>query len=217
MKKFYITTPIYYVNDVATIGHAYTTLAADVLARWHRLKGDEVFFLTGTDEHGSKIAEAAEAAGKSPQKFADEISGLFKKTWQNLNIEYSYFIRTTEERHKKGVAEFMLNLKNKGALYEGVYQGWYCTGCENFIIEKELENGLCPVHKTAPEQISEKNWFFRLRDYLPRVEKLIKSDKIKIEPVFAKKEALGLIKQGLEDISVSREKVKWGIPLPWDR
>src|SRR3990167_1826872 len=150
MKKFYITTPIYYVNDVATIGHAYTTLAADVLARWHRLKGDEVFFLTGTDEHGSKIAEAAEAAGKSPQKFADEISGLFKKTWQNLNIEDSDFIRTPEDRHKKGVAEFMLNLKTKGALYEVVYEVMCCTGWENYMTDKELERGLCPINKTKP-------------------------------------------------------------------
>lgn len=215
--KFYITTPIYYVNAKPHIGHAYTTLAADVIARWHKLKGDGTFFLTGTDEHGAKVAEAAAAAGKDPQEFADEVAKEFRAAWKNLGIDYSDFIRTTEARHKKGVASFLEVLKNKGALYEGKYSGLYCVGCENFITEKELVDGLCPAHKKEPREVTEKNWFFKLADYLKKVEELISSDKLVIRPGFAKREALGLIKQDLEDFSVSREKVKWGIPLPWDK
>ena len=214
--KFYITTPIYYVNAKPHIGHAYTTLAADVLARWKKLNEYDVFFLTGTDEHGSKVAAAADVAGKSPQEFVNDVSVLFKKSWENLNILNSDFIRTTEERHKKSVAVFLEKLKNNNALYEGEYKGLYCTGCENFITEKELEGGLCSIHKTKPEEVAEKNWFFKLSDYIKKVGNLIESDKIKIQPQSAKKEALGLFKQGLDDFSVSREKVKWGIKLPWD-
>lgn len=216
MAKFYLTTPIYYVNARPHIGHAYTTLAADVIARFRKMAGDDVFFLAGTDEHGAKVAEAARAAGKPPQKFADEVADEFQLAWKNLGIEYSDFIRTTEPRHEQGAAAFLSLLKDKGALYEGEYRGLYCTGCENFITEKELADGLCPIHKKAPEQVAEKNLFFKLADYLSKVEELIKEDKILIRPDFAKKEALGLVKQGLADFSVSREKVKWGIKLPWD-
>lgn len=214
--KFYITTPIYYVNAKPHIGHAYTTLAADVIARAHKLKGDDTFFLTGTDEHGAKVAEAAGLAGKSPQAFSDEIAELFKSAWANLGIEYSDFIRTTEPRHEAGVTAFLGVLKKNNALYEGEYRGLYCTGCENFITEKELVDGLCPVHKKKPQEVVEKNWFFKLSKYLAQVGELISSDKLKVGPNSAKKEALGLVRQGLEDFSVSREKVKWGIPLPWD-
>ncbi|MFH1534609.1 MAG: class I tRNA ligase family protein, partial [Patescibacteria group bacterium] len=219
MKKgsLFITTPIYYVNDKPHIGHAYTTVAADILARWHKQKGDEVFFLTGTDEHGAKVAESAKLANKSPQQLCDKNSKLFKEAFDNLNLSYDYFIRTTDQRHEKSVAKFMQKLYDQGDIYEGTYEGLYCTGCENFLTEKELVDGKCPDHLKEPEKISEKNYFFKLTKYLSKVQTLIEKDEIKILPEDKKKEALGLFKQGLEDFSVSRENVKWGIPLPFDK
>ena len=217
MKKFYITTPIYYVNDKPHLGHAYTTIAADVLARYCRMRKEDVFFLTGTDEHGAKVAKSAEKAGKKPQEFCDEMSAYFLSLWNALNISNDDFIRTTERRHKVGVRDFMLKLKESGAIYEDKYEGLYCTGCENFITEKELINGKCPHHMKKPEKIVEKNYFFRLNDYLDKIKDFIKKDRIKIQPANMKSEVLGLFKQGLEDFSVSREKVKWGISVPWDK
>jgi methionyl-tRNA synthetase len=215
-KQFYITTPIYYVNAKPHIGHAYTTLGADVISRWHKLQGEDAYFLTGTDEHGAKVAEAADVAKKEPQVFTDEIAETFESAWKNLNIQNTDFIRTTEERHKKGVAKFLEELKDKGVLYEGEYTGLYCTGCESFITEKELIDGKCPHHNKVPEKVTEKNWFFKLSDYLEEIKKKVETDEIKIQPDFAKKEVLGLLKQGLEDFSVTRENVDWGIKLPWD-
>ena len=217
-NKILITTPIYYVNDKPHIGHAYTTLAADVLARFFRAQGKEVFFLTGTDEHGAKVAEAAEKLGKTPKQVCDENSEIFKGVWANLGIKYDYFIRTTEKRHEEAVKKFITKLKEKNAVYEKEYQGLYCTACEKFLTEKDLINGLCPDHKKKPELISEKNYFFKLTDFLKEVEKLIKKDKLKIKPDGAKNEVLGLLNQGLEDFSISRQKerVKWGIDLPFD-
>lgn len=217
MNKFYVTTPIYYVNDKPHIGHAYTTLAADVLARYHRLSGAAVFFLTGTDEHGSKIEAAAQAAGKAPQEFCDENSAKFQLLWDRFNISHDYFIRTTSELHQRGVEKFLNRLKESGAIYEGEYEGLYCTGCEKFITEKELVCGLCPDHQKPPEAVREKNYFFDFKKYLPAVEKLIESGKMKILPENCKKEVLGLIKQGLTDFSISRENVKWGIALPFNQ
>lgn len=214
--KFYITTPIYYVNAKPHIGHAYTTLAADVISRYQKLQGSDAFFLTGTDEHGAKVAQAAEDAGKDPQEFADEVADEFKAAWKNLGIEYSDFIRTTEKRHKEKVQKFLEDLKEKAVLYEGEYKGLYCTGCENFITEKELEGGKCPNHKKEPEEVIEKNWFFKLSDYTKKIKQLIESDDFKIHPEFAKKETLGLLGQDLDDFSISREKVDWGVKLPWD-
>ncbi|MBU3922770.1 methionine--tRNA ligase, partial [Patescibacteria group bacterium] len=214
MKKL-ITTPIYYVNDIAHLGHAYTTLAADVLTRFFREQGEQVFFLTGTDEHGAKIAESAKKEGKDPKEFCDEKSELFKKTWENLNIKYDHFVRTTDEKHEKAVKKFLENLKD--SIYEKEYEGLYCTGCEKFLTEKELVDGLCPDHKKEPEKIKEKNYFFKLKDYLNKVEKLIESGKLKIEPDFARKETLALLKQDLDDFSISRQKVKWGIEFPFDK
>lgn len=217
-NAFYLTTPIYYVNAQPHIGHAYTTLAADAIARWHRLQGQEVFFLTGTDEHGAKIAEAAQTAGQSPKLFCDQIAGQFQKTWQNLNIAHNYFIRTTDAKHQAGVQFFLKLLKEKGDLYESDYQGLYCTPCENFITAKELTaEGFCPYHQKKPNIIKEKNWFFKLSKYLKIVKKLIETDKFKIEPLARKKEILGLLKQKLADFSVSRPNVSWGVPLPWDK
>ncbi|MFA6525545.1 MAG: methionine--tRNA ligase [Patescibacteria group bacterium] len=214
---FYITTPIYYVNDKPHIGHAYTTVAADILARWHKQKGDEVFFLTGTDEHGAKVAESAKKANKLPQQFCDENSQLFRNAFDNLNLSYDYFIRTTDKRHEEAVAKFMQKLFDQGDIYEGTYEGLYCTGCEDFITEKELVEGKCPDHLKVPEKISEKNYFFKLTNYLSQVKEMIEKDEIRIQPEDKKKEALGLFKQDLTDFSVSRENVEWGIPLPFDK
>ena len=215
-KKFYVTTPIYYVNAEPHVGHAYTTIAADVLARYHRLLGENVFFLAGNDEHGSKIAEAAAEAGMEPQKFCDEVSAKYKLLWDSLAIEYNDYLRTTEARHKQGVAKFIQILKDNEAIYEDQYEGLYCRGCEKFLTEKELVDGQCPDHKREPEKLSEKNYFFKLKDYQDQVRKLIEEGKIKVEPEHIKKEIIGLFEQGLDDFSLSRESVKWGIPVPFD-
>lgn len=213
MKKFYVTTPLYYVNDKPHIGHAYTTVAADVIARYQRLKGREVYFLTGTDEHGSKIERSAKKAGIEVGKFVEKIAKEFKSTWDLLDISYDDYIRTTESRHQKGVEAFFEKVKKD--LYEDEYQGMYCEGCERFLVEKELENGLCPDHKKPPQKLCEKNYFFNLQKYLPRLKKLIESDEILVLPKQCKQEILGLFKQKLPDFSVSREKVKWGIKFPY--
>lgn len=216
MSKFYITTPIYYVNDLPHLGHAYTTVATDVLSRYHRQKGDKTFFLTGTDEHGEKIAEIARKENKDPLNFCNLMATLFKKTWKELDISYDYFIRTTSQEHQKAVSEFLLKLKENKAIYKKKYNGLYCTGCEKFLTQKELAGGLCPDHKKKPGLVEEENYFFDLQKYLKKIEKLIDSDKIKIIPESKKEEALGLFKQKLEDFSISRQKVEWGINIPWD-
>ncbi|MFH0906901.1 MAG: methionine--tRNA ligase [bacterium] len=217
-KKFYITTPIYYANQRPHIGTAYTTVAGDVLARYYRSKGKQVFFLTGTDEYGEKIEQAAEKAGKSSQDFVDEISKTFKKAWKVLNISYDDFIRTTEQRHKKGVEKFLLKLKENKKIYQDDYRALYCVGCEDFIFKKDLtDDGKCPYHQKEPKMVSEKNYFFKLSDFLKQVKELIKSDEMVIEPKERKNEVLSLIEQDLDNFSISREKVKWGIPLPFDK
>ncbi len=226
-NKYYITTPIYYVNDKPHIGHAYTTIVADVLARfWREKLGKEnVYFLTGTDEHGLKIAETAAKLNIDPQTFTDQVSSQFKTAWQNLDISYDQFIRTTDEQHKKIVQDILLKLKSaktplgNDCLYQADYEGLYCVGCEKFILESELIDGLCPDHKKAPEKIAEKNWFFRLQDYLEIIIEKIKKEDLKIYPESRKNEVLGILeKQVLPDFSISRSKVSvpWGIDLPWD-
>ena len=225
-EKFYVTTPIYYVNDKPHIGHAYTTIIADVLARYYRGKigKENVFFLTGTDEHGAKIAEAAEKNNVSPQEFTDQISTLFKEAWKNLEIENDYFIRTTDDDHKKTVVDILKSLKEaktpqgNDVLYEGEYEGLYCVGCEKFMTENDLVDGKCPDHNKEPEKLSEKNWFFKLGDFLPAIKQKIESGELIIYPEGRKKEVLGLIKQGMPDISISRssKSVSWGIDIPWD-
>lgn len=217
MNKFYITTPIYYVNDKPHIGHAYTTIAADVLARYHRLAGDETFSLTGTDEHGSKVAQAAEEANKTPQEFSDINSAHYQVLWDRLDISNDFFIRTTSDIHKKGVEKFLNKLKEADAIYEGQYEGLYCKGCENFITEKELIDGKCPAHDKEPEALKEKNYFFKLKEYLPKIKELIDNGELKIFPQSRHKEVFGLLKQGLDDFSISRESVKWGIDLPFNK
>ncbi len=210
-KKFYITTPIYYVNDKPHIGHAYTTIAADVLARWHRAQGHDVFFLTGTDEHGDKVAESAKKQGMGVEEFVEKNAAEFEKTFTNLNIRFDVFMRTTFPEHNESVQIFMRKLKDAGALYEGVYQGLYCKGCEDFYMEKDLIDGKCPIHNIPPEIVKEKNWFFKLESYLPRVRELIESGEIAVEPEARKNEVLGLFKQELKDFSVTRERVRWGL------
>ena len=224
-KKYYITTPIYYVNDQPHIGHAYTTIVADVLARFYRQQGADVYFLTGTDEHGAKIAESAAKTGVEPQIFTDQVSQQFQDAWAKLEIEHDQFIRTTDDKHKEIVTEILNKLKTaktpqgNDVLYEADYQGLYCVGCEKFITENELDNGLCPDHNKKPEQVTEKNWFFKLQDFLPTIIEKIKNNELIIYPESRKNEVLGLLeKQDLPDFSISRsaKAVSWGIDLPWD-
>lgn len=221
-RPFYITTPIYYVNDRPHIGHSYTTIAADLLTRFHRLNGREAFFLTGTDEHGNKVAEAAAAAGTEPQQFCDDVVRHFQKTWDTLSIEYDDFIRTTQDRHIDSVSKLLLVLREaktesgEPVIYSGTYEGLYCTGCEKFLTEKELVDGVCPDHKRPPQLLKEKNYFFRLTAFLDRLKELIESNELVILPEERRREVLGLFGQDLTDFSLSREKVKWGIPLPFD-
>lgn len=217
MEKKFITTPIYYINDVPHLGHAYTSIAADVWARQKRGEGSEVFFLTGTDEHGAKIAQAADKSGKEPKKFADEISKKFENLTKMLNISNDAFIRTTDPRHEKYVSDFLQGLYDGGYVYKKSYEGLYCVGCEKYLTEKELVEGKCPDHDKVPEKQSEENWFFKLSEFRSKVERLIESDEIEVKPLSRKNEILGKIKQGLDDVSISRKSVEWGIPVPWDK
>lgn len=216
-KRFYITTPIYYVNAEPHIGHTYTTVAADVLARFHRMIGDKTFFLTGTDEHGAKIAEKAEEAGKKPQEFTDEIAAKFQFAWDELNISNDRFIRTTEADHKKAVQKALQFMYDKGDIYLGSYEGLYCQGCEQFKNEKDLINGLCPDHKTEPIKMKEESYMFKLSKYEKEIIKVLEKDELEVRPVEKKNEILSFIKnEGLNDVSFSRKNVSWGIEIPWD-
>jgi len=217
MSKFYITTPIYYVNDKPHIGHAYTTVLADVLARYHRLMGEEVFFLVGTDEHGAKIEAAAEQAGKSPREFCEENVEAFREAWKSLDISYSNFIRTTDSSHEKAVSNALEYLYKKDFIYKGVYKGLYCRGCEQYKTDDDLVDGKCPDHQTEPEVMEEESYFFRLSQFGGELERSISGGKLKIEPAERKNEVLSFIRNGLQDISISRKKIKWGVPLPFDK
>jgi methionyl-tRNA synthetase len=217
-KKFYITTPIYYVNDKPHIGHAYTTIAADVLARLHRQLGEQVFFLTGTDEHGAKIETAAAAANLSPQEFVDQISAKFSLAWDVLAVAPDRFIRTTEKPHMKAVQAVLDFMYQKGDIYLGSYEGLYCKGCEQFKLERELVDGKCPDHKTVPEKMSEETYMFKLSKYQDKLLEAIEHDEFQISPLERKNEILSFYKhEGLQDVSFSRKNVTWGIPLPWDK
>ncbi len=217
MPNYYITTPIYYVNDVASIGHAYTTIAADVLARWHRLKGDRTFFLTGLDENSKKTTDAALKAGLSDaQRYTDDMAATWMATWKRLNISHDRFLRTTEETHKKKVQEVLQKIYDAGDIYKAQYHGLYCDGCENFMTEGELVEGKCPLHKKEPTTISEENYFFRLTKYADRILEHIAKNPRFILPLFRKNEMVSFIKEGLKDVSFSRQNLDWGIPLPWD-
>ncbi|MCL5090418.1 MAG: methionine--tRNA ligase [Patescibacteria group bacterium] len=221
-NKFYITTPIYYVNDVPHIGHTCTTIAADIIARYHKILGDEVFFLTGTDEHGAKVAEAAAKEGLTPQEFTDKVSRTFSNIWPKLNISFDYFIRTTNPQHKKIVQEILEKIYQKGDIYKSKYKGLYCIGCEKYITESELVDGRCPLHpnRQVCEQ-EEENYFFRLSKYIPELIAAIEDEKnplhYQIEPEGKRQEVLSRLKAGVNDLSISRAEVSWGIPLPWDQ
>jgi len=217
MAKFYVTTPVYYPNDVPHIGHAYTTLAADVLARWNKIKGNKVWFLTGTDEHGKKIEQAAKKKGKKPKEFVDELVPKFKDAWKKLNINYSRFIRTTDKDHEKNVAEILQKVFDKGDIYKGEYEGFYCTECEAYYTEKDLVSGCCPIHKTKIEKLKEESYFFKLSKYQKPLLELYKKNPDFISPKNRKQEVINRVKEGLRDLSISRAGFDWGIPLPFDK
>ncbi len=219
MKRIYFTTPIYYVNAEPHIGHAYTTIVADVLNRFYKLAGYQTFFLTGTDEHGDKVAQAARAAGENPQSYADRISNLFRELWPKLNITNDRFIRTTEEAHKRVVQLILQKVYDAGDIYFGEYGGHYCRGCERFLTEKELVDGKCPDHGTEPEFIKEKNYFFRMSKYQQWLMEHIQNHPDFIRPERYRNEVLAFLREPLEDLCISRPKsrLEWGIPLPFDR
>ena len=216
--KFYITTPIYYINDKPHIGHAYATIVADVFTRYHRLIGDEVFFLTGTDENSLKNVEAATKTGMSDQiqEYLDKQSAVWQQTWDSLGITHSDFIRTTESRHKKGVEKFFKTVYDKGDIYKGTYQGFYCKGCEAFVRETDLIDGLCPFHKTSPDRIEEENYFFRASQYREQLLKHIEANPDFIQPESRRNEIINYIRDHFEDVSISRQNISIGIPLPID-
>ncbi len=217
-KKFYITTPIYYTNAPAHLGGAYTTLAADVLARYHRLKGEKVFFLTGTDEHGQKIQEAAEKAGLKPKQFVDSIVIKWKEVFKLLNISNDHFIRTTDHGHIKEVKKLLQTLYDKDLIYKGSYESYYCVGCEQYLSKSDLVDGKCSLHKREPELKKEEAYLFRLSKFQNKLLSLINTEEYKILPEKRRKEIILFIEKGLEDVSFSRlkEKVYWGIELPFD-
>ncbi len=216
-EAFYQTTPIYYVNDQPHLGTAYTTVVADAFARWHRTVGDEVFFLTGTDEHGLKIARAAEERGRSPQDWVDEASSWFVDAWSKLEISNDDFIRTTEARHTTAVQQFMQAIYDNGYIYKGEWAGWYCVPCEAYYDEADLLPGnSCPIHERPVEWIVEENYFFALSRFTDRLLSWYEDNPGVVLPVSRRNEALGFINQGLKDISVTRTAFDWGIPVPWD-
>ncbi len=218
-NKYYITTAIDYINAKPHIGHAYEKVAADVLARFYagKLGKDNVWFLTGTDEHGAKIAKAAETAGQPVEEFAKETAAKFSFAWDQLNIVPNRFIRTTDKDHVKVVEDTLLKIKSNGYVYEGEYQGYYCIACETFYTEIDAPDHICPVHKTNLELIKEKNWFLKISEFTNTIKQKIESDELKIWPLERKNEILSLLNQGFNDIAISRPNVKWGIPLPWDK
>ena len=217
-KSFYITTPIYYVNASPHIGHAYTTIVADVLARYHRMAGEDTFFVTGTDEHGDKIAESAQRAGITPKEYADKISAQFRNLWPELSVNNDYFIRTTDTNHIETVRNILQKVYDAGDIYFGSYGGYYCFGCERFLTEKEIVDNKCPEHGKEPQYIEEKNYFFRMSKYQDWLINHIKENPDFIRPERYKNEVLAFLREPLEDLCISRPKTRlqWGITLPFD-
>lgn len=213
---FYVTTPIYYPNDVPHIGHAYTSVVADALARWRRLWGDEVAFLTGTDEHGLKIQRAAEDRGIAPSELVDETSAAFRELSPLLGLTNTDFIRTSEPRHIAAVQEFLQVIYDSGAIELGTYEGLYCVGCEAYYTEDELVDGNCPIHRRPVERVTEENYFFKLSEFEDRLLAHYDAHPEAVQPDTRRNEVLGFIRQGLLDFSMSRTSISWGVPLPWD-
>jgi len=215
---FSVTTPIYYVNSDPHLGHAYTTVAGDALARHHRQRGEDVFFLTGTDEHGGNVARAAEAAGMPPKQFCDEVSERFRRLTTAMESSNDFFIRTTDPEHERRVQDFVQHLYDDGHLYEGIYAGLYCSSCEVFYAEGDLiqPGNLCPIHNRPVDWVEEKNWFFPLSKWAPKLLELYDANPDFVRPRARYNEARSMIAGGLEDVSFTRASVSWGIPVPWE-
>ena len=214
---FYVTTPIYYVNAEPHLGHAYTTIAADVLARHMRQRGEDVFFLTGTDEHGEPVADAARAQGVEPKELADRNAERFKALMPTLGVSNDFFIRTTDPQHEAKVQEVLQRVHDNGHTYKGMYEGWYCPRCADFKVENEiLEGNRCPIHEIPLKLHKEENWFFRLSTFQEPLERLYAEHRDFVMPPRHYREAHSFIRQGLQDVSLSRERLKWGVPVPWD-
>jgi methionyl-tRNA synthetase len=216
MGRFYVTTPIYYVNDAPHIGHAYTTVIGDALSRWHRLLGEDVFYLTGTDEHGLKMQRAAEAQGTDPKSWADQVSERFRQAWKLLDIAHDDFIRTTEPRHYSAVETFLQAVYDAGDIELRTYEGLYCVACEAYYTEAEAVDGNCPIHGRPLELLAEENYFFLLSRYQQRLLDWYAAHPGAVRPESRRNEVLGFIRGGLQDISISRSSLRWGVPLPWD-
>jgi len=213
MTAYYVTTPIYYANDVPHIGHAYTTIAADAVARYWRLQGRDVFLLTGTDEHGVNIERIAAERERTPQQHVDELAASFRDLWTQLDISYDRFVRTTEPAHRRAALELWRRLQASGDLYRGVYAGAYCSRCEAYYQTTDLLGTACPVHRLPCEQVQEENWFFRLSRYQHTLDRLVRETDF-VQPESRRNEVLGVLSQGLRDFSVTRRQVRWGIPVP---
>ncbi len=215
--SFYVTTPIYYVNAQPHLGHAYTTIACDVLARHQRQRGEDVFFLTGTDEHGEPVADAARAQGLEPKELADRNAERFKALMPRLHASNDFFIRTSDEEHKARVQEVLLRVRDNDHVYKGMYEGWYCPRCADFKVENEiLEGNRCPIHEIELTRESEENWFFRLSTFQEPLERLYAEQPDFVMPSHHYNEALSFITSGLQDVSLSRGRLKWGVTVPWD-
>jgi methionyl-tRNA synthetase len=215
--KFYVTTPIYYVNDRPHMGHYYTTMVADVLARYHRLRGDDTFFLTGTDEHSLNVDRKARDEGVATRDFVDRMAEQWRDTWKRLGISNDDFIRTTEERHRAGVEEMVRRVREAGDIFDSTYEGPYCVSCERFYLEKDLVDGRCPLHPSQEIQhLSERNYFFRLSSFADRLRAHIEAHPEFVQPEERRNEVLATINGGLEDFSISRQSIRWGIPFPDD-
>lgn len=215
MSKFFVTTPIYYVNARPHVGHLYTAIAADVLARWHKVQGNKVLFSTGVDENSQKNVEAAEKAGKPTQEYVDEMATLWEKIFRQLGLSFDTFVRTTSPEHVQAVHEFMKRMQQDD-IYLGDYVGYYCVGCEAFKAENELVDGLCPIHKTKPEQIREKNYFFKLTNYRKQLLTHYQEHPEFLQPESARNKMLHYIEHEMEDVSISRQAQEWGIRMPQD-
>jgi methionyl-tRNA synthetase len=217
VPRFYVTTPIYYVNDAPHVGHAYATVNADAVARWHRLIGDDTFFLTGTDEHGDKVARAAAENGFEPGEWTDRTSARFIETWKGLDISNDDFIRTSEPRHHRAVQKFLQQVYDNGFIELGTYAGWYCVGCEAYKDESELLPGhICPDHHRPVEWLEEENYFFKLSAFQDRLIDWYEAQPEAVVPSTKRNEALSFIKGGLNDISITRTSTTWGVTVPWD-